>query len=223
MVGALDHQQLHLFGLNAHSTEQFTVKHLHFAAGHRDQNPIDLQAGAGADVGLHAGHHRAFQLAVIGAQGSHREAALQRRVTGLARESGHGTAQSQLQHSTDTGRMGLAGGLRVEQQTQGHLARPALPGTLLQQGVQHAGGVAVATSAWVVLRIRNDHRRRGHIGRGQCLGHRFAGGQDIRAPLARGGHPFKQTLHGSVCLRTMAPHHGAAFGKVRRRKAHAKT
>ena len=223
MVGAFDHQQLHLLRVDAHNAKQLTVEHLAFAAGHGDQHAVDFQTGARADVGLHAGHHRAFEFAVLRPQGPHREAPLQGWVARLAREGGHGLAQSQLQAGPHPGLVGHAGDVWVVQQTQRHLTGPAPTCALLQQGMQHAGGVAVPACARVVLRVGHDHGGRRQLGRGQGLRHGLGGRQHIGAPLAGFGHALKQALHHHLSLRAVAPDHGAAFGKVRRRKAHAKT
>jgi hypothetical protein len=99
----LHHHDAHLLGVHAHHAQQLAVEQLLLAADHGDAHAVDLQAGAGAELDRHAGHHRALQRAAAVGQRQHLEAAAHRRVAGLAGEGGHGGAQRDVDLGADAG------------------------------------------------------------------------------------------------------------------------
>ena len=159
------------------------------------------------------------------AQRQHLEAARHRRVAELAVEGGARRVPSaQLEPGADAGGMRGARRRRVVQQAQRHLAREALAGAGCEQRMQHAGGVAVAAGAGVVLRVGDDHR----------LVAALAASASARATASAGcsrssGHlraarsrSSRQRLHGRARSRhrAVAEDHRPAFGEVGRREAH---
>ena len=209
--------------MNADQTQQFAVEQLLLAAHHGNADAVDFQAGARAQPHRQAGHHRPFERAHAVAHRQHLEAAAHRSVAGLAGEGGHRGAQGQFEFGSDAGFQRSAACRRIEHQAQRHLAGKTFPRALREQRMQHAGGVAVATGAGVVLRIGNDHRLGGRVGQAQRLRHRVARRMNFQLPLAGLADARIKPLHRAFGQRPMAPHHRRALFEVRRRKAHAET
>ena len=78
-------------------------------------------------------------------------------------------------------------------------------------------------SAALLPWLKAGSARNYHVDALSLAARRGERGQHIGAPLAGFAHALKQALHRHVSLRAVAPDHGTAFGKVGRRKTHAKT
>ena len=166
MVGAFHDDDLHGLGLNADHAQQGAVEQLLLATDHGHADAVDVQTGAVAQSNREATHHFARQGANAIADGHHFEATGDRLIAVLTGEGGHRSPQRQFQRGAHARLAGLARGFTVVHQAQGDLPGKLAAHALLQQGVQHAGGVAVAARAGIVLGVGNDHRPIGFVGQG---------------------------------------------------------
>ena len=174
MVGAFQHDELHRLGRDAHGAQHFAVKQLGFAADHCHQHPVDIQTRAGTELAGHAAHHRALEHTATLADGQHFSARRKRRVT-HARIGGHRHAQHHIYICAHTCGAGHGRHFGVVHQAQRHRLRVAFASTLLQQGLQHASGVAVTARPWVVLGVSDQHGSLVLGGQSQGLCHGFTG------------------------------------------------
>ena len=153
------------------------------------------------------------------AERTHGVTAADGRIAGPPGEGGYRSAESERNLRTHASGMCRCGCSGVKHHAQRHLPGKALAGTFGEQGMQHAGGVAVGACARVVLGIGDDDRPPGAGRDVQGGGDRCTRLEHLQAPLrSRLVDARVQALHGGLRRIAVGPEHRPAFGHVGGRK-----
>ncbi len=212
--GTLVHEDRFPRRLDAHEAVHLLVGELRLLAGNHDPHAPDAQTGGRAEVHPGAAIERtgAGELAIREALDG--EAAVEGRVAGDTRLA----ADPDLQRAALAHRVRRAGGLGVCDEAEGSPLR-----TRRTKRAKHSRRIGIAAGARVVLGVGNHHRAVRAAGDGHRATHPFLGkaGVDLEGRLP-GRDVLREALDGRFgrfTIRAVGEDDGAAFGKVRGRKA----